>query len=118
MLDQACIGTASMEHEDHDMSADYSTSSRLLILLLLRTLDAMKYSIVVAATAADAAPLQFLAPYTACTIGEWFRDNGMHALMIYDDLTKQAVAYRQMSLLLRRPPGRRLLLLLPWMYLS
>ncbi|KAJ8907930.1 hypothetical protein NDN08_008033 [Rhodosorus marinus] len=68
--------------------------------------DALKYSIVVAATAADAAPLQFLAPYTACTIGEYFRDNGQHAVIFYDDLSKQAVAYRQMSLLLRRPPGR------------
>jgi F-type H+/Na+-transporting ATPase subunit alpha len=62
--------------------------------------------VLVAATAADAAPLQFLAPYTGCTIGEYFRDNGMHAVIYYDDLSKQAVAYRQMSLLLRRPPGR------------
>ncbi len=67
---------------------------------------AMKYSIVVAATASDPAPMQFLAPYTGCTMGEYFRDNGLHALCIYDDLSKQAVAYRQMSLLLRRPPGR------------
>ncbi|MDA0703134.1 MAG: F0F1 ATP synthase subunit alpha [Proteobacteria bacterium] len=67
---------------------------------------AMEYTIVVAATASDPAPLQFLAPYTGCTIGEYFRDNGMHGLVIYDDLSKQAVAYRQMSLLLRRPPGR------------
>ncbi len=67
---------------------------------------AMEYSIIVAATASEAAPLQFLAPYAGCTMGEWFRDNGMHALAIYDDLSKQAVAYRQMSLLLRRPPGR------------
>ncbi len=67
---------------------------------------AMEYSIVVAATASDPAPLQFLAPYAGCTMGEYFRDNGMHALAIYDDLSKQAVAYRQMSLLLRRPPGR------------
>lgn len=66
----------------------------------------MKYTIVVAATASEAAPLQFLAPYSGCAIGEYFRDNGMHALIIYDDLSKQAVAYRQMSLLLRRPPGR------------
>ena len=66
----------------------------------------MPYSIVVAATASDPAPLQFLAPYTGCTMGEYFRDNGMHSLIIYDDLSKQAVAYRQMSLLLRRPPGR------------
>ncbi len=67
---------------------------------------AMEYTIVVAATASEAAPLQFLAPYTGCTMGEYFRDNGMHGLIIYDDLSKQAVAYRQMSLLLRRPPGR------------
>ena len=66
----------------------------------------MKYTTVVSATASDSAPLQFLAPYTGCTIGEYFRDNGMHALIIYDDLSKQAVAYSQMSLLLRRPPGR------------
>merc|ERR1712241_695407 len=68
--------------------------------------DAMKYSIVVSATASDAAPLQYLAPYSGVAMGEFFRDNGMHALIIFDDLSKQAVAYRQMSLLLRRPPGR------------
>jgi len=68
--------------------------------------DALKYSIVVVATAAYAAPLQYLAPYSGCSMGEWFRDNDRHALIIYDDLSKQAVAYRQMSLLLRRPPGR------------
>jgi F-type H+-transporting ATPase subunit alpha len=73
---------------------------------ILESSGALKYSIIVAATASDAAPLQFLAPYTGCTMGEFFRDNGMHALVIYDDLSKQAVAYRQMSLLLRRPPGR------------
>jgi len=67
---------------------------------------AMNYTIVVSATASDAAPLQYLAPYSGCAMGEFFRDNGMHALIIYDDLSKQAVAYRQMSLLLRRPPGR------------
>jgi F-type H+-transporting ATPase subunit alpha len=67
---------------------------------------AMEYSIVVAATASDPAPMQFLAPYTGCAMGEYFRDNGQHAIIIYDDLSKQAVAYRQMSLLLRRPPGR------------
>ena len=66
----------------------------------------MDYSIVVAATASEPAPLQFLAPYTGCTMGEFFRDNGRHAVIVYDDLSKQAVAYRQMSLLLRRPPGR------------
>ncbi|KAJ9053345.1 Alpha subunit of the F1 sector of mitochondrial F1F0 ATP synthase [Entomophthora muscae] len=68
--------------------------------------DALKYTIIVAATASDAAPLQFLAPYSGCAMGEYFRDNAKHALIIYDDLSKQAVAYRQMSLLLRRPPGR------------
>lgn len=73
---------------------------------ILESSGALRYSIIVAATASDAAPLQFLAPYTGCTMGEFFRDNGMHALVIYDDLSKQAVAYRQMSLLLRRPPGR------------
>jgi F-type H+-transporting ATPase subunit alpha len=67
---------------------------------------AMEYSIVVAATASEPAPLQYLAPYTGCAMGEYFRDNGMHAVIVYDDLSKQAVAYRQMSLLLRRPPGR------------
>jgi F-type H+-transporting ATPase subunit alpha len=82
---------------------------RSTLAQIVKTLEdagAMKYTTVVSATASDAAPLQFLAPYTGCTIGEYFRDNGMHALIIYDDLSKQAVAYRQMSLLLRRPPGR------------
>ena len=82
---------------------------RSTVAQIVKTLEdagAMKYTTVVAATASDAAPLQFLAPYTGCTIGEYYRDNGMHALIIYDDLSKQAVAYRQMSLLLRRPPGR------------
>jgi len=76
------------------------------IVKVLEENGAMEYSVVVAATASDPAPMQFLAPYTGCTIGEWFRDNGKHALIVYDDLSKQAVAYRQMSLLLRRPPGR------------
>jgi F-type H+/Na+-transporting ATPase subunit alpha len=67
---------------------------------------ALEYSIIIAATASDPAPMQFLAPFTGCTMGEYFRDNGMHAVIVYDDLSKQAVAYRQMSLLLRRPPGR------------
>ena len=82
---------------------------RSTVAQLVRTLEengAMEYSIVVAATASDPAPMQFLAPYTGCTMGEFFRDNGMHAMICYDDLSKQAVAYRQMSLLLRRPPGR------------
>ncbi|TPP42965.1 ATP synthase subunit alpha [Fasciola gigantica] len=72
----------------------------------LNDTDSMKYTIVVSATASDAAPLQYLAPYSGCAMGEFFRDSGRHALIIYDDLSKQAVAYRQMSLLLRRPPGR------------
>lgn len=76
------------------------------IVTVLRNHDALQYSIIVAATASDAAPLQFLAPYSGCAIGEYFRDSGRHALIIYDDLSKQAIAYRQMSLLLRRPPGR------------
>ncbi|KAC9255309.1 hypothetical protein E3N88_44233 [Mikania micrantha] len=76
------------------------------LVQILSEANAMEYSILVAATASDPAPLQFLAPYSGCAMGEYFRDNGMHALIIYDDLSKQAVAYRQMSLLLRRPPGR------------
>src|SRR5215217_535783 len=76
------------------------------IVKTLQDYGALEYSIVVAATASEPAPMQFLAPYAGCAMGEYFRDNGMHALMIYDDLSKQAVAYRQMSLLLRRPPGR------------
>ncbi|MBL6081150.1 F0F1 ATP synthase subunit alpha [Belnapia sp. T18] len=82
---------------------------RSTVAQLVRTLEengALEYSIVIAATASEPAPLQFLAPYTGCAMGEYFRDNGMHAVIFYDDLSKQAVAYRQMSLLLRRPPGR------------
>jgi F-type H+-transporting ATPase subunit alpha len=82
---------------------------RSTVAQLVKTLeeaDAMKYSVIVAATASEAAPLQYIAPFTGCSMGEWFRDNGKHAVIIYDDLSKQAVAYRQMSLLLRRPPGR------------
>jgi len=82
---------------------------RSTVAQIVRALEengAMDYTIVVAATASEPAPLQFLAPYTGCTMGEYFRDNGMHAVIVYDDLSKQAVAYRQMSLLLRRPPGR------------
>lgn len=82
---------------------------RSTVAQIVKTLEdngALEYSIVVAATASEPAPLQFLAPYAGCAMGEFFRDNGMHALIIYDDLSKQAVAYRQMSLLLRRPPGR------------
>jgi F-type H+-transporting ATPase subunit alpha len=82
---------------------------RSTVAQIVRALEengAMEYSIVIAATASEPAPLQFLAPYTGCAMGEYFRDNGMHAVIVYDDLSKQAVAYRQMSLLLRRPPGR------------
>ncbi|KAL1879566.1 Alpha subunit of the F1 sector of mitochondrial F1F0 ATP synthase [Paecilomyces lecythidis] len=82
---------------------------RSTVAQLVKTLeenDAMKYSIVVAATASEAAPLQYIAPFTGCAMGEYFRDTGKHAVIVYDDLSKQAVAYRQMSLLLRRPPGR------------
>ena len=82
---------------------------RSTVAQIVKTLEdygAMDYSIVVASTASEPAPLQFLAPYAGCTMGEYFRDNGMHAVIVYDDLSKQAVAYRQMSLLLRRPPGR------------
>jgi F-type H+-transporting ATPase subunit alpha len=82
---------------------------RSTVAQLVKTLeeqDSLKYSIVVAATASEAAPLQFIAPFTGTAMGEWFRDNGRHAVVVYDDLSKQAVAYRQMSLLLRRPPGR------------
>jgi F-type H+-transporting ATPase subunit alpha len=81
-------------------------SSVAQIVKTLEDSGAMEYSIVVAAPASEPAPLQFLAPYAGCTMGEYFRDNGVHAVIVYDDLTKQAVAYRQMSLLLRRPPGR------------
>src|SRR5664279_4844157 len=82
---------------------------RSTVAQLVKTLeenDAMKYSIIVAATASEAAPLQYIAPFTGTSMAEWFRDNGKHALIVFDDLSKQAVAYRQMSLLLRRPPGR------------
>jgi F-type H+/Na+-transporting ATPase subunit alpha len=81
-------------------------STVALIVKTLQDYGALEYSIVVAATASEPAPLQFIAPYAGCAMGEFFRDNGMHAVMIYDDLSKHAVAYRQMSLLLRRPPGR------------
>jgi F-type H+-transporting ATPase subunit alpha len=81
-------------------------STVVQIVESLKKYDALQYSVIVAATASDPAPLQFLAPYAGCAIGEYFRNRGKHALIIYDDLSKQAVAYRQMSLLLRRPPGR------------
>ncbi|MEL0110755.1 MAG: F0F1 ATP synthase subunit alpha, partial [Rickettsiales bacterium] len=82
---------------------------RSTVAQVVKTLEengALEYTIVVAATASEPAPMQFLAPYAGCAMGEYFRDNGMHSLIIYDDLSKQATAYRQMSLLLRRPPGR------------
>src|SRR5215204_1802423 len=88
------------------VAIDQKRSTVAQIVKTLQDYGALEYSIVVASTASEPAPLQFLAPYTGCTMGEFFRDNGMHAVMIYDDLSKQAVAYRQMSLLLRRPPGR------------
>ncbi len=99
------------DDESHKLYCIYVAigQKRSTVARLVKTLEdngAMEYSIVVSATASEPAPLQFLAPYTGCTMGEFFRDNGMHAVIFYDDLSKQAVAYRQMSLLLRRPPGR------------
>ena len=110
----AIINQKSINESDDEKKKLYCVyvaigQKRSTVAQIVKTLEdagAMKYTTVVAATASDAAPLQFLAPYTGCTIGEYFRDNGMHALIVYDDLSKQAVAYRQMSLLLRRPPGR------------
>jgi len=101
-------------HEANDPKALYCIyvavgQKRSTVAMLMQQLEdagAMKYTTIVAATASDSAPLQFLAPYSGCSMGEYFRDNGKHALIIFDDLSKQAVAYRQMSLLLRRPPGR------------
>jgi F-type H+/Na+-transporting ATPase subunit alpha len=113
------IDTILYQREAHDNNAPESEKlyciyvvigqKRSTVAQLVKTLEdkgALGYSIIVAATASEPAPLQFLAPFAGCTMGEYFRDNGMHALIIYDDLSKQAVAYRQMSLLLRRPPGR------------
>ncbi len=88
------------------MAVGQKRSTVAQFVKVLEDNGALDYTTVVAATASDPAPLQYLAPYTGCAIGEYFRDNGMHALIIYDDLSKQATAYRQMSLLLRRPPGR------------
>jgi len=101
-------------HDANDPKALYCIyvavgQKRSTVAQIMKTLEdagAMKYTTIVAATASDSAPLQFLAPYSGCSMGEYFRDNGKHGLIIYDDLSKQAVAYRQMSLLLRRPPGR------------
>ena len=110
----AIINQKSINESDDEKKKLYCVyvaigQKRSTVAQITKTLEeagALKYTTIVAATASDSAPLQFLAPYTGCTIGEFFRDNGMHALIVYDDLSKQAVAYRQMSLLLRRPPGR------------
>ena len=114
-----CVDTILNQKPTNDAAKDDSEKlfcvyvavgqKRSTVAQVVKTLEergAMDYTIVVSATASEPAPLQYLAPFTGCAMGEWFRDNGMHALIIYDDLSKQAVAYRQMSLLLRRPPGR------------
>ncbi len=88
------------------MAIGQKRSTVAQVVQTLKDYGALDYTIVVAATASDAAPMQFIAPYSGCAMGEYFRDNGMHAVIFYDDLSKQATAYRQMSLLLRRPPGR------------
>ncbi|MCB1592470.1 MAG: F0F1 ATP synthase subunit alpha [Alphaproteobacteria bacterium] len=109
IINQKSVNTSKDEKEKLYCIYVSIGQKRSTVAQLVKELEeqgAMEYSIVVAATASDPAPLQFLAPYAGCTMGEYFRDNGMHALAIYDDLSKQAVAYRQMSLLLRRPPGR------------
>jgi len=110
MLNQKLINEATDKESDKLYSIYVAIGQkRSTVAQLVQTLeefDALKYTIIVAATASEPAPLQFLAPYSGCAMGEYFRDNGMHGLMIYDDLSKQAVAYRQTSLLLRRPPGR------------
>ena len=109
ILNQKEINKQSDESKNFIVSMYQLAKKRSTVAQIVKTLeenDALKYSIVVAATASDPAPLQFLAPYTGCAMGEYFRDNGMHGVIFYDDLSKQAVAYRQMSLLLRRPPGR------------
>ena len=111
ILNQKSYNDAAGDDESKKLYCIYVAigQKRSTVAQLVKKLEetgAIEYSIVVAATASDPAPMQFLAPYAATSMGEYFRDNGMHGLMIYDDLTKQAVAYRQMSLLLRRPPGR------------
>ncbi len=109
MLNQKAVNAGSDESKKLYCIYVAIGQKRSTVAQIVKTLEeqgAMQYSIVVAATASDPAPMQFLAPYTGCSMGEYFRDNGMHAVIIYDDLSKQAVAYRQMSLLLRRPPGR------------
>ncbi|MFO7854628.1 MAG: F0F1 ATP synthase subunit alpha [Paracoccaceae bacterium] len=111
ILNQKVYNEAAGDDESKKLYCVYCVvgQKRSTVAQLVKKLEetgAIDYSIIVAATASDPAPMQFLAPYAACTMAEHFRDNGMHALIIYDDLSKQAVAYRQMSLLLRRPPGR------------
>ncbi|MBP7242853.1 F0F1 ATP synthase subunit alpha [Amaricoccus sp.] len=111
ILNQKSYNDAAGSDESQKLYCVYVAvgQKRSTVAQLVRTLEqtgALEYSIIVAATASEPAPMQYLAPYSACAMAEYFRDNGMHALIIYDDLTKQAVAYRQMSLLLRRPPGR------------
>ncbi|MGR3783401.1 MAG: F0F1 ATP synthase subunit alpha, partial [Albimonas sp.] len=111
ILNQKSYNAAAGDDESKKLYCIYCAvgQKRSTVAQLVKKLEetgAMDYSVIVAATASDPAPMQYLAPYAACAIAEYFRDNGMHALIIYDDLSKQAVAYRPMSLLLRRPPGR------------
>ena len=109
ILNQKTVNQSSNEKEKLYCIYVAIGQKRSTVAQIVKTLEdngAMEYTIVVSATASEPAPLQFLSAYTGCTMGEYFRDNGMHALIVYDDLSKQAVAYRQMSLLLRRPPGR------------
>jgi len=110
-INQKAVNEAAGDDDSKKLFCIYVAigQKRSTVAQIVKTLEdygAMEYSIVVAATASEPAPMQYLAPYTGCTMGEYFRDNGMHAVIVYDDLSKQAVAYRQMSLLLRRPPGR------------
>jgi len=106
ILNQAYINTETIDMYCIYVAIGQKKSTVLNLVNILENHNALRYTTVVTATASDSAPLQFLAPYTGCAIGEYFRDNGKAALIIYDDLSKHAVAYRQMSLLLRRPPGR------------
>jgi F-type H+-transporting ATPase subunit alpha len=110
-INQKAVNDAAGDDDSKKLYCIYVAigQKRSTVAQIVKTLEdygAMEYSIVVASTASEPAPMQFLAPYAGCTMGEFFRDNGMHGLIVYDDLSKQAVAYRQMSLLLRRPPGR------------
>ncbi|MEQ8395898.1 F0F1 ATP synthase subunit alpha [Thalassobaculum sp.] len=110
-INQKSVNDAAGDDDSKKLFCNYVAigQKRSTVAQIVKTLEdygALEYSIVIAATASDPAPLQFLAPYTGCAMGEFFRDNAMHAVIVYDDLSKQAVAYRQMSLLLRRPPGR------------